>query len=515
MTERLGPQGIQASTASGDRIDMAISELPERRLFIGGRLVDATSGQHFIKENPATGAPLARVHCAASGDVDAAVAAAREGAKHWSKRSGTERGRILHAAARRLRERAAELARIEVLDTGKPIAEAVAVDVPSAADALEYFAGLAPTLHGHHYELGRSFAYTRREPLGVCAGIGAWNYPLQIACWKAAPALACGNAMVFKPSELTPQSVLELAAIFAEVGLPEGVFNVVQGGAEVGRLLTTHPGVAKVSLTGSVATGKAVMAGASSSLKQVTLELGGKSPLILFDDADLDQAVAGALLANFFTQGEVCSNGTRVFVHESIHEEFLARLLPRVARLRIGDPLDPATQVGALISREHLAKVEGYIKSARGEGARLLCGGERPVFDGPADAHLAGGHFLAPAVFDGCADTMRFVREEIFGPVMAVLTFRGEDEVIERANATPYGLSAGVFTRDLRRAHRVIAALEAGTCWINTYNVTPVEIPFGGVKDSGIGRENGLVTLDHYTRLKTVYVEMGEIDSPY
>jgi betaine-aldehyde dehydrogenase len=488
--------------------------LERQRLRIGGQAVACASGETFATMSPGTGQELARVDLAGPEDVDRAVAAATEAQRAWAGRTGTERGRVLHRASQLLRQRTEELARLEALDAGKPIAEARSVDVPSAADALEYFAGLAPTLHGHHYELGGSFAYTRREPLGVCAGIGAWNYPLQIACWKAAPALACGNAMIFKPSELTPLTALVLADALAEAGLPAGLFNVVQGGRAVGHALTTHAGVAKVSLTGSVATGKAVMAGAAATLKHVTLELGGKSPLVIFADADLDQAVTGAMLANFFTQGEVCSNGTRVFVEAHVAEEFTKRLLERMRALKPGDPLDPATTVGALISREHLEKVEGYVAAAKAEGARLRVGGERPRWAG-AEAHLSGGHFITPAVFDRCTDEMRFVREEIFGPVMAVLTFKDEAEVVARANATPFGLAAGVYTRDLRRAHRVAAALQAGICWVNTYNITPVEIPFGGIKDSGLGRENGLATLEHYTQLKTVYVEMNDVPSPY
>jgi betaine-aldehyde dehydrogenase len=350
----------------------------------------------------------------------------------------------------------------------------------------------------------------RREPLGVCAGIGAWNYPLQIACWKSAPALACGNAMVFKPAELTPLTAVKLAEIYIEAGLPPGVFNVVQGDARTGEALTRHPGVAKVSLTGEVSTGKKVMAAASVTLKHVTLELGGKSPLIVFDDADLDNAVSGAMLGNFYTQGEICSNGTRVFVQRAIADEFVARLRDRTAKLCIGDPLDSGTDIGALISEPHLEKVLGYVAAGVAEGARLVCGGHR-VIDPPA---LARGCFVEPTIFDGCTDGMTIVKEEIFGPVMAVLAFDREDEVIARANQTQYGLAAGVFTRDLQRGHRVAAALEAGVVWINTYNITPPEMPFGGVKQSGIGRENGLAAIEHYTQLKSVYVEMGDVEAP-
>jgi betaine-aldehyde dehydrogenase len=424
--------------------------------------------------------------------------------------TGAERGRILNKAVRILRDRNDELARLEVLDTGKPIQEAAAVDVLSGADAIEYFAGLAASLHGHHYDIGTSFAYTRREPLGVCAGIGAWNYPIQIACWKSAPALACGNAMIFKPAELTPLTALELAEIYSEAGLPDGVFNVVLGDAATGELLTSHPGIAKVSLTGEVGTGKKVMAAAAASLKHVTLELGGKSPFIVFDDADLDNAVSAALMANFYTQGEVCSNGTRVFVHESVHDDFVARLKVRTEKMRIGDPLDPETQVGALISEEHMNKVLRYVDAGKRSGARLVTGGERAT-----SGSLASGWFVEPTIFDACTDDMEIVTDEIFGPVMAVLVFSDEAEVVERANATRFGLAAGVFTTDLQRAHRVVAELEAGTIWVNNYNLTPVEVPFGGYKQSGIGRENSLVTLEHYTQLKSVYVEMGDVEGSY
>jgi betaine-aldehyde dehydrogenase len=370
---------------------------------------------------------------------------------------------------------------------------------------------LAAGIAGEHLDLGAAaFGYTRREPLGVVAGIGAWNYPLQIACWKSAPALACGNAMIFKPAELTPLTALKLSEIYLAAGVPAGVFQVVQGLADTGRLLTRHPQIRKISLTGEVGTGKAVMADAASTLKQVTLELGGKSPLIVFQDARIENAVAGALLGNFYSAGEVCSNGTRVFVHKSVRGAFIERLRARTAALKVGDPLDPATQVGALISQEHMEKVLGFIARGRAQGARLLTGGARVT-----EGSLARGYFVAPTVFDGCRDDMDIVRQEIFGPVMSVLEFEDEDEVIARANATEFGLAAGVFTNDLTRAHRVIAQLQAGTCWINHYNVTPVELPFGGVKMSGLGRENGRAAIEHYTQLKSVYVALGDIEAPY
>jgi betaine-aldehyde dehydrogenase len=469
------------------------------------------AGERFASLNPATGEVLGHVKVAGAMEVDAAVRTAQRAQAGWAALPGAERARILRSAATLLRERNRELAELETRDTGKPIAETLVVDVVSGAECLEYFAALAQSLSGEHIDLGpNAFGYTRREPLGVVAGIGAWNYPLQIACWKAAPALACGNAMIFKPAELTPLSAVKLEEIFLEAGLPPGVFQVVQGFAETGRLLTRHPDIRKISLTGEVGTGKAVMTDAAQTLKHVTLELGGKSPLIVFEDAKLDNAVSAALLANFYSSGQVCSNATRVFVHTSVKADFLARLVKRVGAMRIGDPLDPATQVGALVSEQHMHKVLRYVERGRADGARLLVGGNRVT-----TGNLGNGFFVAPAVFDGCRDDMSIVREEIFGPVMSVLEFDDEAEVIARANATEFGLAAGVFTNDLTRAHRVIAKLEAGTCWINHYNVTPIEMPFGGVKLSGLGRENGRAAVEHYTQLKSVYVAMGDVDAPY
>ncbi len=485
--------------------------LPEQQLYIGGRYVAAASGATFETINPATGEPICRLQQAGPADVARTVEAAKAGFEQWSALSGAERGRILNRAAAILRARNRELAELEVLDTGKPIQEAEAVDVLSGADCIEYYAGLAASLHGEHIGLKGAFAYTRREPLGICAGIGAWNYPIQIACWKSAPALACGNAMIYKPSELTPLTALKLAEVYTEAGVPAGVFNVLPGNRVAGQALVEHPDIAKVSLTGSVEAGKKVAAlAAASSLKKVTMELGGKSPLIVFADADLDNAVSAALMGNFYTQGEICTNGTRVFVEAAILDAFLDRLVARTRKLRIGDPMHPDTHVGALISEAHMQRVLGYVERGRAEGAWLLCGGSRYTAEG-----CERGFFVEPAIFAGCTDDMAIVREEIFGPVMSVLAFEAEDEVIARANATEFGLAAGVFTRDLARAHRVVAKLEAGVCWINNYNITPIEMPFGGYKQSGLGRENGRAAIEHYTQLKSVYVELGDVACPY
>ncbi len=478
--------------------------------YIDGRYASNPDAPLVDNIDPANGALISRVEIALEAEVEAAIASAERGFRVWAAMSGAERGRVLSKAAHILRARNRELAELEVRDTGKPIQEAEVVDIASGADCLEYFAGVAGSLRGEQVALNNAFVYTRREPIGVCVGIGSWNYPIQIACWKAAPALACGNAMIFKTSEMTPTTPSKLAEILTEAGLPDGVFNVVHGDARTGALLTTDPRVAKISLTGSIGTGKKILAAAAATLKRASMELSGKSALLIFPDADLNEAVSAAMLGNFYTQGEVCTNCTRVYVHRDIHDAFIEQLTARTKKLKIGDPMHPDTQVGALISRPHMERVLGYIEAGKKDGAKLVLGGKRAN-----KGKLDKGNFVEPAIFTNCTDGMSIVRDEIFGPVMSVLTFETEDEAVTRANATRYGLAAGLFTRDISRAHRVAARLEAGICWINNYNITPIEMPFGGMKDSGFGHENGQAAIEHYTQIKSVYVELGKVACPY
>lgn len=484
-----------------------------QKLYINGGYVEASSGRTFTTINPANNEVLAEVQIASKADVDFAIQSAKQAQKLWAKHSATERSRILLKAVEILRSRNDELALLETLDTGKPFSETSAVDIATGADVIEYYAGLAPAIEGVQIPLREtSFVYTRREPLGVVVGIGAWNYPIQIAMWKLAPALAAGNAMVFKASEVTPLSTLKLAEILTEAGLPDGVFNVVNGtGKEIGDYLTQHPDVAKISFTGGTKTGKQVCASATSStLKDVTMELGGKSPLIIFDDADLDTAADIAVMANFYSSGQVCTNGTRVFIPNHLKTAFESKIIERVKRIKMGCPQQAETNFGPVVSFPHLENILRYIELGKQEGATLLIGGERET-----SGAFAQGAYVQPTVFTDCCDEMTIVREEIFGPVMSILSYENEEEVIKRANNTHYGLAAGVVTSDIKRAHRVIQQLEAGICWINTWGESPAQMPVGGYKQSGIGRENGISTLYHYTQIKAVQVELGNFTSVF
>ncbi len=478
--------------------------------FIGGAFV-AGGSESFDTLNPATGEVLASLPVADAATVEKTVATARAAQKAWAATPPIERGRILINAAEIVRRRNDEIARIETLDTGKALSETLYVDAVSAADNLEFFGHLVATMTSEHIPLTpTSHAYTLREPLGVVGAVGAWNYPIQIAAWKAAPSLALGNAIVFKPSEMTPLSALVLAECFQEAGLPDGLFNVIHGLGATGAALVGHEDVDKVSLTGSVPTGAKVMAAAADRVAHVTLELGGKSPLIVFDDADVENAVSGALMANFYSSGQVCSNGTRVYVQSGIREAFTKRLVERTEAITHGDPMDPDIHMGPLISPKQAELVLGHIAKAKESGARLLTGGGRLDVAG-----FPAAHFIAPTIFEAVDDGAHLAKNEVFGPVLALFGFEDEADVVRRANDTQFGLAAGVFTRDIARAHRVVAQLEAGTTWINNYNVTPVGVPFGGHKRSGIGRENAAAAIEYYSQVKSVYVELGDVDAPY
>jgi betaine-aldehyde dehydrogenase len=455
----------------------------------------------FEKQYPATGEVIATVELATAEMLDEAVAMAAAAQIKWAKTSIQERGQILIRCANALMAANDELARLEVQDVGKVYAEAAGGDVPSGPDALEFFGAAIMTYTGTHHQWDGGMGYTRRIPLGVCAGIGAWNYPTQIALWKSAPALAMGNAFILKPSEMTPIVANQIVQIMEDSGLPPGLLNVLQGDYTIGAALCEHPGIAKVSLTGGVETGKKIMAQSADSLKRVTLELGGKAPLILFEDCDLDKAAATAMEANFYTAGEVCSNATRVFIQRSIADDILGRMKTMTEQMTVGDPMSADVQMGALISEAHLNKVLNHVKNGVAEGADLITGGNRVHPQG-----FEGGYFMEPTILSRCRDDMTVVREEIFGPVMSVLIFDDEDEAIERANATHFGLGAGLFTKDLSRAYRVAEQLQAGNVWINTYNLIPPDMPFGGVKKSGFGRESSLYAFEAYSDIRATYI---------
>jgi acyl-CoA reductase-like NAD-dependent aldehyde dehydrogenase len=476
------------------------------QLFIGGEWSDAAEGGTFPTYNPGTGEVLAEVAEATAADVDAAVAAAREALTgEWARMDAADRAALLWKMGDTLEAWRDDLGRLEVLNNGKPLRE-VRFDLQEAIDAFRYYAGWVTKLEGETIPVrGNVLNYTLREPVGVVAGIIPWNFPLEMAAWKAAPALACGNTLILKPAEQTPLTALELAALGREVGLPPGVLNVLPGfGDTAGAALVRHPGVDKVAFTGSTAVGRQIMREAAETLKGVSLELGGKSPNIVFEDADLDAAARGAFNAVFYNSGQTCTAGSRLLVHESVHEELVQRLVERASAMEPAAALDPKRRYGPLISAQQLERVMGYIEQGRSEGARLLTGGERFEVAG-----LENGYWIRPTIFDGVAPDATIAREEIFGPVLATMKFSDEEEAIELANRTIYGLAAAIWTRDVKRAHRVARRIEAGTVWINTYHPLDAASPFGGYKQSGQGRELGRHALELYTQVKSVWVDLN------
>jgi len=476
------------------------------RLLIGGQWVDGS--KTFDTINPATEEVLTQVVEASAADVDRAVQAARQAFEDrngpWRKLSASERGRLLWKLADLVEKNIDELAELETLDNGKPIFESRYVDMPMVIDVLRYYAGLATKIHGETVNtFETAFTYTLREPVGVVGLIVPWNFPLLLASWKLGPALACGNTLVLKPAEQTPLTTLKLGELSIEAGFPAGVINTVTGGPATGKTIVSHPGIDKIAFTGSTAVGKEIMRGAADTLKRVTLELGGKSPNIVFSDADIDGAVKGAINGIFYGKGEVCNAGSRLFLESKLKDEFTEKLVARASKMRPADPLDPKTRLGAIISQEQMNKVLGYIESGKNEGAKLVAGGRRVL------PNAGKGFFVEPTIFDGVKNDMRIAQEEIFGPVLSVLTFDDIDEVIDRANSNPYGLAAAVWTRDVKKAHTVSRRLKAGTVWINTYGLMDAALPFGGYKSSGFGRELGAHAIEHYTELKTVWLNMG------
>ncbi|KAL8939402.1 MAG: hypothetical protein Q9216_003367 [Gyalolechia sp. 2 TL-2023] len=482
---------------------------PPRHLYYDGK-IQMASGSVFRSIDPSTAQPLADIHAASQSDIDSAVESARKAFPSWSKTPPVARSRILLKAVQLLRERNDEIAKTETQDTGKPFSETSTVDVVTGADVLEFFANMVAGggLNGETVQLREdAWVYTKKEPLGVCAGIGAWNYPIQIALWKSAPCLAAGNTMVYKPSEVTPLHGLILAQIYTEAGLPPGVFNIVNGPGDIGGYLTSHPGIAKVSFTGQVSTGQKVASSAAGRMKYITMELGGKSPVVVLPDAQVENAVDGAMMANFFSTGQVCTNGTRVFVPTQMKSLFEETLLEKMKQIRPGDLMDLNTNFGPLVSEMHYRKVLGYIKHGiESDGAKLLYGGlEKP----DSIKGMENGYWIKPTIFTDCKDSMKIVQEEIFGPVLTILTYDSIDEAISRANATPLGLAAGVFTQDLNLAHKVVNKLEAGITWVNTWGESPAEMSVGGWKQSGVGVENGRRGLEAWVRNKSTLVDMS------
>jgi betaine-aldehyde dehydrogenase len=476
--------------------------------FINGKWQSARSGQLREIRDPANGELVAKVQESGKEDVIQAIDAARKAfdAGPWRKTSALDRGKVLFKVAEGIRAQAKKLAELEVHNCGKPLAEAE-FDIADAANCFEFYGGLATKIHGETMQVpANSLSFVVREPIGVCGQIIPWNYPLLMAAWKLAPALAAGNTCILKPSELTPLTALELAEIFREVDLPPGVVNIVTGpGVGAGEELASNPRVDKVAFTGGTVTGRKVMMGAATNIKKLSLELGGKNPNVVFGDANLDAAIDGALFGAFANQGEVCSAGSRLLVEKSIHDRLVDGMLKKIPNIKLGHGLKPNVKMGPLVSAAHRDKVESYIKVGIEEGAKLLCGGKRPQ-----DPELKNGFFVEPTIFDNVKPGMRIAREEIFGPVLTVSTFNSEEEAVQLANDTEYGLAAGIWTQNVHRAARVAQQIRAGILWVNTYHPTFNELPWGGYKQSGIGRELGLHGIEEYLETKQVNINIDE-----
>jgi NAD-dependent aldehyde dehydrogenases len=477
------------------------------QLFIDGKWVDAISGKTFESVNPGSGEVHAIVAEAGVDDVNRAVRAARKAFESgpWTKMTPSDRGRLLYKVAQKMWEKADFLAEVESQDNGLPISDTKSIAIPATIDVLEFYAGLANKVQGETLASPNNrFNYTLREPLGVIGAIVPWNFPLMLTMWKLAPALAAGNTIVIKPAEQTPVSILELVKLFQEVGIPDGVINVVTGfGETAGQALASHPDVDKIAFTGSTKTGQLIMQAASKNLKPVSLELGGKSPNIVFDDASLEKAVNMSAFGIYFAQGQVCAAGSRLFVQESIYDKFMDLFIKKANSIRVGNPLDQSTEMGPQISEEHLKKIEHYVAVGLDEGARLTIGGKRLNKE-------ANGYYFTPTVFENVTNDMTIAREEIFGPVVSVIKFKDEEDALIKANDTIYGLAAGIWTNNLKRAHRMARGLKAGTVWVNTYSLLDSAAPFGGTKQSGFGRELGVQAMEMYTQTKHVWIDLNE-----